>query len=146
MVAGYLALGWLARRLERAGVSLLVSSAAGMIGFGAVQGLLLAGIGTVSPLMWTAYGFLGSAGILPYALLVRAFPTRIAGRVSTAMTLLLFGAAFLFQIGFGVLLDLGPADPAAGHRLVWAVALALQALALLWWCRSAPAAALAAAE
>jgi predicted MFS family arabinose efflux permease len=146
MVAGYLVLGWLARRLERAGVSLLVTSAAGMVGFAAVQVLLLAGVGTVSPLIWAAYGFLGSTGILPYTLLVRAFPIRIAGRVSTAMTLLQFGTAFLFQIGFGAVLDLGPADAAAAHRLAWALALGLQVLAFLWWCRPAPVAALAAAE
>jgi len=88
-------------------------------------------------LLWGAYGVFGSSGILTYALLARRFPDALIGRATTAMTLTVFLATFVFQIGIGFVLDFFPATgghyPVSAHMMVWAGLVAVQVLAAIWY-------------
>jgi len=94
--------------------------------------------------LWVLFGFFGTSGILCYASLVRAFPSGLAGRVNTALNLLVFVAAFGVQWGMGALLGLWPRtadggyDP-GGYAVGIGVLSAAQALGLLWYVRGASA-------
>ncbi|MFT4100941.1 MAG: MFS transporter [Burkholderiaceae bacterium] len=139
MVVGAASLGWLARRLEMAGLSLHASAGAGMGLFVLAQALIAARLPLPPALTWGLFGLSGTAGILAYASLARAFNPALAGRVSTALNLLVFCGAFLLQYGIGVLLDQWPHEggryaPEA-HQAAWRTMIALQALALLWYAR-----------
>lgn len=138
MMAGCVGAGWAARHLERRGVSLYAFAGFGMIGFIAVQLLLMARLPFL-PLgvLWAAYGVFGSSGILTYALLARRFPDALIGRATTAMTLTVFLATFVFQVGIGFVLDFWPSSgghyPVAAHWVVWGGLVGLQVLAAGWY-------------
>ncbi|WP_211455456.1 hypothetical protein [Collimonas antrihumi] len=80
----------------------------------------------------------GTSGVLTYASLVREFPTHLAGRVSTGLTLAIFAGAFVVQYGFGLLLNAWPHDTGSyavvAHRASWAIALLVQLAAGVWYC------------
>ncbi|MFT3802492.1 MAG: MFS transporter [Burkholderiaceae bacterium] len=139
MVVGAASLGWLARRLEMAGLSLHASAGAGMGLFVLAQVLIAARLALPPALTWGLFGLCGTAGILAYASLARAFSPALAGRVSTALNLLVFCGAFLLQYGIGVLLDQWPHDGGRyapdAHQAAWWTMIALQTLALLWYAR-----------
>ena len=70
-------------------------------------------------------------------MLTRAFPSALAGRVVTAINLLVFVGAFVFQWGVGEVIDLWPPieggyAPAA-YRVAMSVLLALELLSLGWF-------------
>ncbi|MDT6960814.1 MFS transporter [Cupriavidus sp. SZY C1] len=138
MMAGCVGAGWAARHLERRGISLYAFAGFGMMAFIVVQLLLMAHLPFV-PLgvLWAAYGVFGSSGILTYALLARRFPDALIGRATTAMTLTVFLATFLFQIGIGFVLDFFPAVdghyPVAAHLWVWGALVVVQVLAAVWY-------------
>lgn len=137
MVVGALLLGWVARRLELRGIPLHTSAGVGMLAFMGVQLLIVLNVPLPAWLLWLLFGFNGTAGILVYASITRQFPAELAGRANTTLNLLVFGGAFLVQSGFGLLLDQWPHaaghyDPAA-HRAAWWIALALQAVASVWY-------------
>lgn len=136
MTAGYLSIGTLAYRLSRVGVAPLKVAAGGIACFMAVQATLAAGYtGAVIPL-WILFGFFGTAGSLSYAILSQAFPVALAGRVNTAINVLVFTAAFSIQWGVGVIVNQWPRAAGGyaleGYRTAFGLALALQAAALLW--------------
>ncbi|WP_011298779.1 MFS transporter [Cupriavidus necator] len=137
MMAGCVGSGWAARHLERLGVSLKAFAGAGMTGFIVVQILIMAQVPLSPVLLWAAYGVFGSSGILTYAVLARSFPDALIGRATTAMTLTVFLATFLCQVGIGQVLDLWPATggryPATAHLSAWAGLVTLQALAAVWY-------------
>lgn len=137
MMAGCVGSGWAARHLERLGVSLKAFAGAGMMGFIVIQVLIMAQVPLPPVLLWAAYGMFGSSGILTYAVLARSFPDALIGRATTAMTLTVFLATFLCQVGIGQVLDLWPTTdgryPANAHLSAWTGLVALQALAALWY-------------
>ncbi|SDO80123.1 Predicted arabinose efflux permease, MFS family [Ralstonia sp. 25mfcol4.1] len=138
MMAGCVGAGWAARHLERRGISLYAFAGFGMIGFIVIQLLLMARLPFIPlAVLWGAYGVFGSSGILTYALLARRFPDALIGRATTAMTLTVFLATFVFQVGIGFVLDFFPATgghyPAAAHLWVWAGLVAVQVLAAIWY-------------
>jgi len=55
------------------------------------------------------------------------------------LTLVLFAGAFIVQYGFGVLLNLWPQDgghyAVAAHWTAWLIALLVQLVAGIWFCR-----------
>jgi MFS family permease len=136
MVAGGFALGWIARQLDRRGVPPYLSTAAGLLVFVAVQVEIIAGVPLPSPLQWALYGFFGSATMLVYAVLQVHFPVAMTGRLGAAATLLAFVLAFVFQIGFGAIVDLWPPDaagnaPPAAHLAAWTVGVVAQLAAFV---------------
>ncbi|MDQ2696697.1 MAG: MFS transporter [Pseudomonadota bacterium] len=137
MVAGYLSIGNLAYRLSRFGIRPIVVAGGGMTIFMGVQlGLVLHLPGPVLPL-WMAFGFFGTAGILPYAVLSQAFAPHLAGRVNTAINLLVFVVAFAWQWGIGAVINLWPVTDGryhpAGYQAAFALVLALQAAGVAWF-------------
>jgi MFS family permease len=135
MVAGFLSIATLATRLERRGVGPEVLLT---IGFG---GVLILGVMIVfdvgsTTVLWAGLGLLFSAGNLSYALLARHFPTQFNGRVSTALNVMTFGAAFAVQWGFGAVVDafssLGWSSSAA-YRGTYGVLILMQLLSFVWF-------------
>lgn len=135
MVGGFLGMGQLAYRLSRRGVPLVAVAAGGMASFMLVQLALLFGAGPPLPL-WVLFGFFGTSGMLNYAMLSQAFPPALAGRVNTALNLLVFVFAFGAQWGMGAIInrwpEAGGGYAEAGYRLAFGLALAGQLLSWLW--------------
>ncbi len=135
MVAGFLGMGQLTYRLSRLGIAPLGVAVSGMALFMLAQLALLLSWGPIGPL-WALFGFFGTAGTLTYAILTQAFPPALAGRVNTALNLLVLVAAFAGQWSMGAIINRWPldgrryADP--GYRWAFGLALALQALTLVW--------------
>jgi hypothetical protein len=100
-----------------------------------VQLALLTGWGPWLPL-WVLFGFFGASGVLTYAILSQSFPSALAGRVNTALNLLVFVAAFAGQWGMGAIINGWPLDGGgyadSGYRWAFGLALALQVLTWVW--------------
>jgi MFS family permease len=103
---------WVARR----GVPTPVVVLFGMGLFMLLQLVILAGWTAQTEILWFAFGFFGTTGILSFAVLTRTFPLALAGRASTAMNLLIFVAAFGLQWGIGIVIDLWPTSPDGGYH------------------------------
>jgi MFS family permease len=136
MVAGGFALGWAGRQLDRRGVPLYLTAAAALVVFLAVQVEIILRVPLPSAVQWTLYGFFGSSTMLIYAVLQGLFPLSMTGRIGAASTLLAFVLAFVFQIGFGAIVDLWPPDaaghaPPAAHLAAWMVGLAAEVAAAI---------------
>ena len=135
MVAGFLSLGQLAYGLARWGIAPLTVAAGGLALFMLAQLAILVDWGPRLPL-WVLFGCFGTSGMLSYAILSQSFPAALSGRVSTALNLLVFVAAFAMQWGMGVIINLGPAANGGyadwGYRLAFGLVLAGQFLTWLW--------------
>lgn len=138
MVAGFMSLGWLAVRLQQTGLTTTQISVSGMLLFS--LGLLVMILRWPVPAipLWIWLGFFGSSGTLMYAGLSQQFPKKLAGRVNTALNLLVFASAFLIQWLMGVLITLWTPDasgsyPAQAYTLTFGLVACCQAMALLWY-------------
>ena len=135
MVAGFLGMGQLAYRGSQRGIPLVTVAAGGMVLFMLVQLALLLKLEPLW-LLWVLFGFLGTAGTLNYAILTQAFPPALAGRVNTALNLLVFVAAFAGQWGMGAIINRWPAAGGGyaepGYQLAFGLALVGQLLTWLW--------------
>ncbi|MCX7893577.1 MAG: MFS transporter [Burkholderiales bacterium] len=95
--------------------------------------------------LWAMLNFFSTSAALAYSILSRGFPMALAGRVNTAVNLLIFVAAFAAQWGIGAVMDLWPAAaghyPQAAYRAAFGLVAALQvaAFAFLVSARVAPA-------
>lgn len=136
-VIGNILVGIIAVRLIRRGVEPIVVVGVGMAVFILVQ-LAVIGEWTVAPwALWFIFGMSGAIGILSFSVLSREFPAHLTGRASTGMNLMVFAGAFALQWGMGEIISLWPtaADggyAAPGYQMAFAIALALQAVALVW--------------
>ena len=135
MVFAYMAIGLLATRLARRGISTLHLLAGGM-----ALGLLtlLAIICELTDqygLLWIAYGTFSSFGTLGYAQAATGFPVALAGRANSTLNLLVFVGAFLLQWGMGGIIDLLEAaghSVETAHRSAFLVLFVLQTGAWFW--------------
>ncbi len=138
MVGGFILMGAVAERLSRLGIKPIVIAAAGMTAFMITQGLLILEATSWSRTLWVLFGFFGTTGIIPYAVLSQSFPLHLSGRVNTGVNLLVFIAAFSAQWGIGAIINLWPGTAAggyapAGYQAGFAMMLCLQVIALLWF-------------
>lgn len=137
MVAGFVVLGNVTSALGRRGISTLTTATACVVIAAVPLVLIISLQGDAPPwLCWIVFGFFGTGSILYYAALSQRFPKRIAGRVNTAMNLLVFVGAFLLQWGIGVVIDhwsAGDEFSVVGYRVAFSTLVTLQALALLWY-------------
>ena len=137
MICGFLVMGFVSDRLARRGVRTLSVAAAGMLLFILAQLMLVTAPDLSPAVLWCAFGFSGTSGILAYAVLSQSFPKALAGRANTALNVLAFTGAFAAQWGLGVMIGLSPGEvagyyaPEAYHR-AFAVALVLQVLGFVW--------------
>ncbi len=137
MMAGFLSLGNLTYRLSRFGIKPMLVAGTGMLCFMLTQLTIILGFIEFALPLWMLFGFFGSSGILTYAVLSQAFPIALAGRVNTAINLLVFILAFIGQWGIGAIINLWPVQNGSGYTLEgyqmgFGVALFLQTLAFAW--------------
>lgn len=137
MIAGFVILGSVTSALGRKGISTLTTATVSVVTATVPLLLMIVLEGDAPPwLCWIMFGFFGTGSILYYAALSQQFPKQIAGRVNTALNLLVFVGAFLLQWGIGVVIDYwsaGEAFSVTGYRVAFTVLVALQGLALLWY-------------
>ncbi len=105
MIGGFITLGTIAERLSRRGVSVGTTAITCMFLFMIVQLLLLVGPVRWCIPIWLAFGFFGTSSINAYSALTQSFTVNLAGRVNTAVNLLVFIAAFMAQWALGVIID-----------------------------------------
>lgn len=105
LMLGYLTLGFLTRRISKAGGDedkiMLIGMGLSLILF-AVQ--IVQGSDS-SVWGWLVHAFLISSGIMTYATCNKPFPKKLTGRSSTALNLLIFVGAFSIQWGIGLGID-----------------------------------------
>jgi MFS family permease len=138
MIAGFILLGSLAERLSRRGVRVGTTAVAGMVLFLTTQCLLLAAPTAWSAALWMLFGFFGTSGIIAYAGLSQHFPEQLSGRVTTAINLLVFVAAFAGQWVIGMIIGAWPVGTDGGYalegyRAAFLLMAGLQALTLIWY-------------
>jgi predicted MFS family arabinose efflux permease len=138
MIIGYVGLGTLAERLSRRGIPPMAVAGAGMLLFMLQLLFFVLPIKLLALPSYLLFGFFGTAGILVYAVLSQQFAPELAGRVNTALNLLVFVAAFAAQWGIGAVINLWPVDAGggyapAGYRAAFAILLLLQILAAGWY-------------
>ena len=115
------------------------------IGVGAavlVHTSLVVGYAGMQPLVWLLFGFLGTSGVVNFAILAQAFPVSMAGRATTALNLLIFVASFLVQWGIGIIVNHYPAGDGRyapeGYAIAFAITTVLQAAGVVWFFRRMP--------
>lgn len=137
MIPGYLISGIVSDRLTRIGIGLprIIAVYTGI--FVLLQIPLMLGLTVAAPALWVGFGLIGTSSILPYALLTQSFAPSLAGRVNTAINVLVFAATFLVQSGIGFAIDFfadrGPAAPLAGHRTALAILMVLEIAGYAWF-------------
>ncbi len=138
MVGGFLAMGTIADRLGRYGVPPIRVALAGMMAFAVVQLGLVLQWTEMAVGLWMLFGFFGTTGILPYAVLPQGFRPELAGRVITGMNVLVFSSAFAAQWGIGAVINLWPTTADGGYhpdgyQAGFAMVLGVQVLGLAWY-------------
>jgi MFS family permease len=138
MVAGYIGLGMIAERLSRRGIAPMRIGGTGMAVFIGLLAWLVFQLPHHNLLFWVLFGFFGTSGIITYAVLSQHFAAALAGRVNTALNLLIFVAAFGAQWGIGAVIDCWPPAvdggyAAAGYRTAFGALLVLQTAAASWY-------------
>jgi MFS family permease len=135
MLIGFLAIAFGVAPLAKRGVTPMRLLQVGM-GLGLLSTLLIVLDAGPSEPLWFMLGLVFSAGNLAYALLQSHYAAALAGRVNTALNLMVFVGAFVIQWGFGGAVD---ALQAAGHttrdayQMTFGALLALQAASWLWF-------------
>ncbi|MDX2102380.1 MAG: MFS transporter [Alphaproteobacteria bacterium] len=130
IIPGYALGGMATDALIRRGVSIERLFPLACIVFSAVHLPLILGWTGAVTLLWFAYVFLGVQTILGYPLLTQRFPASAAGRVNTALNMVVFGTGFAVQSLAGVGLQAAP-DRDAGHAVVLTVLVTLQLATLI---------------
>ena len=137
-VLGFLITGALAGALAQRGISSLSLLGGVNLAFTATLAVLASGFAGAPAIVWAAFGFFGASGMLCFAILVAHYPPGLAGRVTSALNLLIFAAAFAVQTGFGAAIDWFRGDsPEApftgtGFAAAFLIAAAFQGLSLVW--------------
>lgn len=126
---GFAAQGPVSEALARRGVATL--AVLQWAACGAVLLLVSFALGWThaAPLRWALFALLAPAASLAYAIQTRRYDPALAGRVNTAVNLLVFLGAFAAQWGVGAIVDLWPAGDAPGRHPVAAYVAAFGALA-----------------
>lgn len=105
MVVGYIGFGKLAEKMGRRPGG---EAATGIIGMSisiTIQIALLVVPSQLTLPLWLAFGFFGTSGVICYSVLAKAFPLHLSGRVTTALNLLVFVAAFAGQWAIGAIIS-----------------------------------------
>jgi sugar phosphate permease len=131
---GFAAQGPVSESLARRGVATLavLQWAAG----GCVLLLAAFALGwtVAAPLGWVLFALLSPAASLAYAIQTRRYDPALAGRVNTAVNLLVFLGAFVAQWGVGAIVDLWPdtsgRHPAAAYAAAFGALAGAESLAL----------------
>jgi nitrate/nitrite transporter NarK len=136
MLGGYVLVGLFATRLARRGLR-----PQHIFGFGfALNAAALSAVFAELPgtqAWWALYGLGATANILAFTVLNEGFARELAARANTALNLLMFIGSFATQWGIGLVIDAARTglgfDTANGLRLAFAIVLAADTLACLWF-------------
>jgi predicted MFS family arabinose efflux permease len=138
LMLGYLTLGFLTRRISKAGGDEDQIMLIGM-GLSLIMFALQIFQGSDSSVWgWLLHAFLISSGIMTYATCNKPFPKKLTGRSSTALNLLIFVGAFSLQWGIGLGIDAFTAmglSSTDAMRLSLAVLWLMQLGSWLWYAR-----------
>jgi len=115
LVAGMIGFGMMSQWLQRRGVSPERFMVVSMVCFCACLAVISFVPVKVATALWLLFGFLGGSVYLPFAIMVSKFPRALAGRVSTALNVMTFSFAFLFQWMIGVIINQWPLDAAGRY-------------------------------
>jgi MFS family permease len=128
--------GALSDRLTRRGVPPLVTYFWGCVACTTVMIPIVLGYGSASLLLWSLFMALSPFGTLAYALLAARFPKEMAGRVVTALNMVMFFLAFAIQLGVGAIINLWPVIDGRyaidSYRAAFAVCWLMQVAAVAW--------------
>jgi MFS family permease len=128
--------GMLSDRLAQRGVPPLATYFWGCVACTAAMLPIVLGLGSASLLLWSLFMGLSPFGTLAYALLAARFPKAMAGRVVTALNMVMFLLAFAVQSGVGVIIGLWPVVDGHyaldGYRAAFALCWLLQVAAVAW--------------
>jgi len=138
MIVGFIALGYGAARLSKMGISPARTSAACMALFLLIQFLVLITPPSYYVAVWLAFGFIGTSGIIAYAGLSQLFETRLSGRVTTGVNMLVFISAFSWQWLIGVIIEQWPVNTdgsyhETGFYYGFGLLFGCQLAALIWY-------------
>ena len=135
--AGAVLLGTAADRLARRGIGpegLMAILAATLI---AAQLTLILPLPIPSYLGWSVVAAAGAGTVVSYAIVAEYFPKELAGRANGALNVFHLGGAFVLQYSTGLIVQQWAAEsgqyPATAYRAAFAVNVALQILALIWF-------------
>jgi predicted MFS family arabinose efflux permease len=136
MTLGFAASGLIADSLRRRGISHLASSNVATFLFTLVVGWL-AFLPPANPAIpWMLFGFLGAYPIQYFPVVIAAFPSEYAGRVSTSINLLVFVVIFVGQWAMGKVVGLWPQTAtgyaSTGYTWAFGALFILQLVALAW--------------
>ena len=133
---GFLFWGNFAARVERRGLSAFTVMSVGVGAFLLLQLLLAVRVTGFPPILWMGFGLLGTAGSLSYFILSQRFAPALAGRVITALNVLVFAWAFAAQWAIGAIIDLWPVIDgrydARGYRAGFGLFLAIESAGYVW--------------
>jgi MFS family permease len=138
MVASFLIMGNLTVRLSRQGVKPIWVAATGMALFMLIEALLITeAFSRYTHILWMAFGFFGTTGIVLYAVLSQFFPRSLSGRVNTLLNLLVFITTFSLQYGMGAIIEhwVKPEIPwlsFSAYHAAFGFVLLLQIISLIW--------------
>jgi len=138
MVAGFLGLGALSERLGRYGIKTVYVAMVCMFVFLLCQLGIILEWAVDWPLIWIGFGFFGTSGILQYAVLSQHFPSHLAGRVNTAINLMVFITIFILQSLSGQVINMWEVTPEGGYdpdayKAAFTLFLSLQVVCYIWF-------------
>ena len=138
LTAGSVLFGVMATWAERRGVSLPSFFAAFSAVFVLVQMAILLGIVPQALWTWIGFGLLANIAMVSISYLARYFPPEQAGRVITAMNVLIFSGVFLTQYLIGEVIDMWPRSADGGYdpqayMVAFGAVAAAQVASLLWF-------------
>ncbi|NLD69695.1 MAG: MFS transporter [Limnobacter sp.] len=143
LMLSYLALGWAAPLLARAGWSTMSLVKLGTSIVLALELWIVFASGAHAWLLWLGVACFTTVMALIQTHVSLVFPERLTGRAFTAFNLIAFVGIFVVQWLFGILVDAmgSAADGTLGFRralLVWVVVQAASLLAMVFWRVSPP--------
>jgi MFS family permease len=133
--AGFASTGTVSDALAKRGVAPLTIFKLGAIASAILMVTFALGITGAAVATWGLYAFIAPIATLSYAILTQRYDRVLAGRVNTAVNVLVFVSAFAAQWGMGAIIGLWPPEagryPLAAYTAAFGTVVVLQILALL---------------
>lgn len=90
-----------------------------------------------SYVLWSVIAVLGGASVLTYAMLANCFPPGLIGQANAALSTCHIAGTLVLQYGVGAVIGSWPTKaghyPAVAYRTAFAIVIALQVMALVWF-------------
>ena len=138
LIFGFALIGVIAEWLRAFAIKPITVGIAGMVIYMMIQLALVLEMTAYSSLIWGAYAFFSTSGVITYAVLSQSFPSALAGRVNTALNLLVFVMAFIMQWGVGYIINLYTSSrpnqySTDGFQMAFSILIGIQLIAMIWY-------------